>query len=87
MRHAGPEAEEKYRSCKYIKSFESFYEYVRQDVVDGHNIVYMSKLTEKLVKTVRTIDNEDASNYKAFRLRNCRKDFHSWSFTSQDEDS
>ena len=69
MRHAGPEAEEKYRSCKYIKSFESFYEYVKQEVVDGHNIVYMSKLREKFVKTVRTIDNGDASNYKAFRLK------------------
>ncbi len=69
IRHAGPEDEEKYESRKYIKSFESFCEYVKQEVVDGHNIVYMSRLKDEFVKTVQTIDNQDASNYKTLRLK------------------
>jgi hypothetical protein len=52
-----------------MKSFESFCEYVKQEVVDGHNIVYMSRLKDEFLKRVRAIDKEDASNYKAFRLK------------------
>ena len=52
-----------------MKSFESFCEYVRQKVVDGYNIVYMSRLKDEFLKRVRAIDNEDASNYKTFRLK------------------
>ena len=69
VRHAGPEEEEKYESCKYIKSFESFCEYVEQEIVNGHNIVYMSNLKDEFVKIVRAIENEDASNYRTFRLK------------------
>ena len=69
VRHASPEVEEKYESCKYIKSFESFSHYVKQEIVDGHRFIYMRELRNKFVETVRVIDNEDSSNYKAFRLK------------------
>ena len=57
---------EKYDSYKYMKLFESFCEYVKQEVVDGHNIVFMSQLRDKFVKIVQDTEMEDASNYKAF---------------------
>ena len=69
-RHADYEVDaENYDSYKYMKSFESFCEYVKQEVVDGHNIVFMSKLRDKFVKIVQDTEMEDASNYKAFRLK------------------
>ena len=88
VRHAGLEEEEKYESCKYMKSFESFCEYVKQEVVGGHYIVYVSRLKDEFLKRVRVMDKEDASNYKAFRLKkDCRIDFLSWTFTNLDENS
>lgn len=69
LRHVGPEVEKKYESCKYIKFFESFYQYVKEEIVDARRFIYMSKLWNKFVETVEAIDNEDASNCKAFRLK------------------
>ena len=51
VRNAGPKKNKKYESFKYMKSFESFCEYVRQEVVDGHNIVYMSRLKNEFLKS------------------------------------
>ena len=70
VRHADYEVDaEKYDSYKHRKSSESFCEYVKQEVVDGHNIVFMSQLRDKFVKIVQDTEMEDASNYKAFRLK------------------
>lgn len=77
VRHADHEMDaEKYESCKYMKSFESFCEYVKQEVVVGHNIVFMSQLRDKFVKIVQDTEIEDAPTIKLFVLRNdCRADF------------
>ena len=54
---------------KYTNSFESFCCFVKEEIIDGHNIYYMSRLKDKFVKTVRDVENEDASNYRTYRLK------------------
>ena len=58
-----------HEECKYIKSFDSFCDFVKEQLVDCHNIFYMSKLKEEFVRTVKNIESEDATNYRTWRLK------------------
>ena len=60
---------QKDKVTKYTKSFESFCRFVKEEIIDGHNICYMSRLKEKFIRTVRDIENEDATNYRTYRLK------------------
>ena len=42
---------------------------MKEEIVDAHRVIYMSKPWNKFVETVKAIDNKDASNYKAFCLK------------------
>ena len=53
----------------YGKSFDSFCAYVKKNIIDDHNIFYMTKLKNEFVRIVKDLENEDASNYRAFRLK------------------
>ena len=60
---------QKDKVTKYTKSFESFCRFVKEEIIDGHNICYMSRLKEKFIRTVRDIENEDATNNRTYRLK------------------
>ena len=60
---------QKDKVTKYTKSFETFCRFVKEEIIDGRNICYMSRLKEKFIKTVRDIESEDASNYRSYRLK------------------
>ena len=56
--------------CKYEKSFEVFCEeFVKEKLIDNEEIFYMKKIEEQFVKTVATVENCDAANYRRFRLK------------------
>lgn len=66
---------QKDKVTKYNKWFESFCRFVKQEIIDGRNICYMSRhvnicyMKEKFIRTVRDIENEDATNYRTYRLK------------------
>lgn len=53
----------------YVKSFEVFCEYVKNKLIESHDICYMSRLRDEFVKTVRNVESEDASSYRTYRLK------------------
>ena len=48
----------------------SFAFIVKEQVIDNHSIWYMSILKTEFINTVRKVENQDASSYATFRLRN-----------------
>lgn len=62
-------AEETSKERIYGKSFDSFCAYVKKNVIDDHRISDMNGLKDEFVKIVKDLENEDASNYRTFRLK------------------
>ena len=54
----------------YSISFDKFCTIVKEQVIDNHGIWCMSRLKTEFVNTVRKVENQDASRYETFRLRN-----------------
>ena len=48
----------------YMKSFDVFCKYVKNEILENQNIYYMSRLKAEFVKTVRQVENGDASGYR-----------------------
>ena len=68
LRHSDTK-EAKVEEGKYSKSFECFCTFVEERLIVDLNIYYMKRLKDEFVKTVRRVENEDASNYRTFRLK------------------
>ena len=57
-------------NAMHSKSFDKFCTIVKEQVIDNHNIWYMSRLEIVFINTVRKVESQDASRYATFRLRN-----------------
>ena len=44
----------------YMKSFDLFCKYVKNEMIEKRNIYYMSRLKAEFVKPVTQVENEDA---------------------------
>ena len=62
-------AEKRSQERIYSKSFDSFCSYVKKNIIDDHRIFYMNRLKNEFVRIVKDLENEDASNYRTFRLK------------------
>lgn len=52
--------------CKYLESFTLFCEqFVKARIINNDEIYYMKKIKEEFVRTVKQVEDADASNYKA----------------------
>jgi hypothetical protein len=53
----------------YSKSFDYLCVDVKERIIDNYNIFFMNRLKNDFVKIVKDLENEDATNYRTFRLK------------------
>lgn len=57
-------------SGKFEESFNIFCdEFIKTKIIEEENIVYMAKILQAFIETVSQVENEDASSYRASRLK------------------
>ena len=62
--------ENKPSASVYEKSYDVFYkEVVEKEVIVGKKVKYMKELIEKFITIAKNTENIDASNYRAFKLK------------------